>query len=420
MRDFVVLLFAIACIVAALKKPWWGVLSLAIFSYLNPHAYAWGAVRTWPLYQILFFVVLFRSLNSQDKQSLPKDWRIFVFILLWLYFLFTTTQAYFPDVAESKLLFVTKVYIPFYFNLILINTRHKLYCLIVTIGASIGIPAVKGGIFALMTGFSYRVYGPPGTQFEENNIFAVAVLICIPLLLVWQKESPHNFVKKSLLLSIPLIYSASLSSWSRGALLTMVVLTFMLIFYSNRKYLAIPLVFVGAYFVKDYLPAEWFGRMETIGTYKEDASAMGRIEMWEAGWHHTLEHPFTGTGFDGYGKVGSHDWHSSYVEMFSEHGFVAFGLWLSLLLGTLISLTILPKKTRGIEGMEWVATYCFMIRASLICYMVGTAFLGLSYWDLMYHLVFIGVLVKKIALDELREKQFEYQQARLTPAKRFK
>jgi hypothetical protein len=33
--------------------------------------------------------------------------------------------------------------------------------------------------------------------------------------------------------------------------------------------------------------------------------------------------------------------------------------------------------------------------------MVGTAFLGLSYWDLLYHLIFIAVLVKKFALEEL-------------------
>jgi hypothetical protein len=37
--------------------------------------------------------------------------------------------------------------------------------------------------------------------------------------------------------------------------------------------------------------------------------------------------------------------------------------------------------------------------------MVGTAFLGLSYWDLLYHLIFIAVLVKKFALKELVSKQ---------------
>jgi probable O-glycosylation ligase (exosortase A-associated) len=265
--------------------------------------------------------------------------------------------------------------------------------------------AIKGGIFAILKGFSARVYGPPNTQFEENNAFAIAMLISIPLLLLWQKETLNPWFKKGIPITIPIIYAASLSSWSRGALLTMGALTLMLIFKSKRKYLIIPLVLIGAIFVKDYLPQEWFGRMNTIETYQQDSSAMSRITAWTDGWNHTLEHPFTGAGFEGWIFVTQRDWHSSYVEMFSEHGFIAFGLWLSLILGTLMSLTSLPKKTHTIASMEWVSNYCFMLRASLICYMVGTAFLGLSYWDLLYHLIFISVLLKKIAMEELADKQ---------------
>ena len=405
MRDYVVLIFLAGCIYAALKKPWLGVLSLAIFSYLNPHAYAWGFVRSLPVYYVLFLVVAFRTFTAKDKDSIPKDWRITVFILLWIYFAITSTQAYFPDIAWQRFWFVTKIYLPFFFTLVLINTRFKLYCLVVTIAASIGIVAVKGGLFAILHGFSARVYGPPATQFEENNAFAVAMLICIPLLLIWQRETRNSLFKKGILLAIPIIYAASLCSWSRGALITMTVLTLMLILNSKHKLLAIPLVLVGAFLVKDYLPQEWFGRMHTLETYQEDSSAMSRIQAWTDGWNHTLEHPFVGAGFDGWREVTQRDWHSSYVEMFSEHGFIAFGLWLSLIVGTLISMTTLPKKTFQVEGMEWVANYCFMLRASLICYMVGTAFLGLSYWDLLYHLIFIAVLVKKIALEELAVKQ---------------
>ncbi|WP_031435241.1 putative O-glycosylation ligase, exosortase A system-associated [Methylomarinum vadi] len=401
MRDLVVLIFLVLCIAAAIKKPWWGVLSLAVFSYLNPHAYAWGFVRTLPVYYILFLVVAFRTFTTDDKQPLPSDWRIIFFILLWLYFILTTTQAYIPDVAWSRFWVITKIYIPFYFTLVLINTREKLFYLIITIGISIGIVAVKGGIFAILSGFSYRVYGPPATQFYENNAFAVAMLIAIPLLLLWQKETKNPWIKRGIPFSIPIIYAASLSSWSRGALLTLAVLTLVLIWNSNRKYLAIPTAIIGAYFAIDYLPEEWFGRMGTIETYEEDASAMGRIQAWTDGWNHTLHHPFTGSGFEGWMYVTNRDWHSSYIEMLSEHGFVAFGLWLSMILGTLVSLTTLPQKTKNIKGMEWVGNYCFSIRASLICYMVGTAFLGLSYWDLLYHLIFIAVLIKKFALEEM-------------------
>ena len=55
--------------------------------------------------------------------------------------------------------------------------------------------------------------------------------------------------------------------------------------------------------------------------------------------------------------------------------------------------------------MAWVNDYCYMLRASLIAYSVGTIFLGLAYWDIFYHIVFISVLVKKFALEELAERK---------------
>ena len=403
MRDIVVLLFLVACIIAAIRKPWWGVLALAVFSYLNPHAYAWGFVRTLPVYFVLFLVVVFATFTTKDRQPLPKDWRIPLFIMLWGFFIVTTPLALLEDAAWAKLWIVSKTFLPFIFTLILINTREKLFWLVATIAGSIGLVGAKGGLFALASGFSYRVYGPPATQFEENNAFAVAVLIAVPLVLLVYRETRNQWVKKVCLGSVPLLYASSLSSWSRGALLAMGVLTLILIWNSKRKYLAIPLVIVGAAVAVQQLPDEWFGRMNTIETYEQDQSASSRLEAWRDGWHYALRHPFVGAGFEGWRWVTQRDWHSSYVEMFAEHGFIAFAMWLSLILGTLINLTKLAKRSKGIEGMEWVQNYSFMLRAALLTYMTGTAFLGLSYWDLLYHLIFIAVLVKQFAEQEFRE-----------------
>ena len=401
LRDLAVLLFTLFVIALAMRKAWYGVLALAVFSYLNPHAYAWGFVRTLPLFEILFLVVAFMTLFTRDRQPLPKDWRIPAFFFLWVYFIFTTTQAYYPELAWEKLLFVSKIFLPFIFTLILINTRKKLYYLIITIAASISIVAVKGGIFAVLSGFSYRVYGPPATQFYENNAFAIAVLIAIPLLVLWYRETTNKIIKTGIMVAIPLSYASALSSWSRGALLTMGVVTILLLWHSKRKYLVLPVILIGGFLAIQNLPEDWFGRMGTIETYQEDSSAMGRIEVWKDGWYHTLKHPFTGAGFEGWRWVTQRDWHNSSIEMMSEHGFIAFGIWISMILGTLISLTRLPRQARGIPGLEWVSNYSYMLRTSLIAYLVGTSFLGLSYWDILYHLIFISVLVKQFAIQEI-------------------
>jgi len=402
MRDLIVLVFLVGCVVAALRRPWIGVLALAIFSYMNPHTYAWGFMRFYvPAYQILFLVVLIAFFTTKDKQPLPKDWRIPAFFILWFYFLLTTLNALVPEYAWAKLLEVSKIYAPFILTLTLINSREKLYYLIITIAASIGLIATKGGIWAILTGFGNRVYGPEGTQFFENNAFAVATVMTIPLLVFWFRETKNKWLKYALMAAVPLSMAAALSSWSRGGLLTLAVTTLVLLWHSKHKILIVPLLLVGIYVAMGQLPEQWFARMDTIETYEEDASAQSRLTVWRDGFNYALAHPFLGAGFDGWILVTRADWHSSYIEIMAEHGFIAFGLWASLLFGTLLSLTRLPRITGGIPEMAWVANYCYMLRASIIAYAAGTVFLGLSYWDIFYHLVFISVLVKKFALEEL-------------------
>ncbi len=403
MRDIVVFIFFIGCIGAAIWRPWLGVLALAVFSYMNPHSYTWTFMRTIPAYQIIFITCVISFFTTQDRQPLPKDWRIPMFFTLWIYFFLTTLNAKVPEFAWPKLVEVSKIYAPFLLTLLLINTREKLYYLIITIAASIGILATKGGVWALGTGFAHRVYGPEGTQFYENNAFAIAVLMNVPLLVLWLRETKDKRIHYALMVAVPFSLLAAISSWSRGALLTLGVLMLTLLWHSRRKYLVLPLLAAGTMYMLANLPEEWFARMHTIETYEQDASAMARLRAWSDGFDWALSHPFGGSGFEGWRYVTISDWHSSYIEIMAEHGFIAFSMWFSLLIGTIISLTRLARKAGNRPDLSWIRNYSYMLRASLIAYMAGTLFLGLSYWDIFYHIVFISVLTKKFALEELEK-----------------
>jgi probable O-glycosylation ligase (exosortase A-associated) len=402
MRDIAVIAFLIGCIVFAFRAPWLGVLGLAVFSYLGPHTYAWGFSTTFPSYLVLFLAVTISFLlTGKDRQPLPRDWRVAVFYLLWFHLFITTLDAVLPALAWPKLIETSKIYLPLIFTLLLINSRQKLFYLIATIAGSFGLIAVKGGIFAVATGFAYRTMGPFGSAYGNNNEFAIATLMAIPLVILCIREVADRRLKLVLMGAVPLMLASAISSHSRGAFLTGGVLIPLLLWHSKRKYLAVPILVLGAFVAIEMLPQKWFGRMETIETYEEDRSAMGRIEAWRDGIAYALKNPVTGAGFNGWVWVTKRDWHSAYVEAVAEHGFIGLFLWLSLLYGTMFSLTRLPRKTRHISEMKWVANYSYMIRASLVAYAVGSLFLGITYWDFFYHLVFLGVLVRKFALEEL-------------------
>jgi probable O-glycosylation ligase (exosortase A-associated) len=247
--------------------------------------------------------------------------------------------------------------------------------------------------------------GPEGTHFGQNNEFAVATLMTIPLVILWRRETQNPTVRLALTGAIPLMFASAISSQSRGAAVTLVALVPLLLWHSKRKYLAVPVLVVGLVAAAAVLPQQWFERMDTIETYQEDQSAMGRIRAWTDGIAYALKNPITGGGFDSWAWITEREWHSAYVEALAEHGFVGFFLWFSLLYGTMWSLTRLPRLTRHIPEMKWVSNYSYMLRASLVAYAVGSLFLGITYWDLMYHLVFIAVLVRKFALEELAQRE---------------
>ena len=47
---------------------------------------------------------------------------------------------------------------------------------------SLGLYGVKGGIFTLLTGGGYSVYGPAGTFIGGNNEIGLALIMTVPLM----------------------------------------------------------------------------------------------------------------------------------------------------------------------------------------------------------------------------------------------
>jgi hypothetical protein len=88
--------------------------------------------------------------------------------------------------------------------------------------------------------------------------------------------------------------------------------------------------------------------------------------------------------------VASRDWHSAYVEVLAEHGFIALGVWLALLVGTLTSLS-----RCALRGGAPYSEPCAAVLVALTGYAVGAAFLGLAYWDIYYQLLVGAVLLTR-------------------------
>lgn len=403
MRDIIVLAIALVSIYLGIFRPWMGVLALALFSLGNPHRYAWGFSTSMPSYLMIFISVIVGMLfNGKDKQPFPWTRETYLFIMLLFYFTFTT---YFspdiPDAAQEQWIKVMKIYVSIFPTFWLINTREKMKWLIIIIAVSFGFVGFKGGAFALAHGFSYRVMGPGGTFYGGNNEIGLALNMTLPLILLGGNQFKNKLIKNFFYMVFFFSICAIISTWSRGALLTLFsVLTAIIL--SSKKKIRIVLLFLAALAViavlppekvKSFLPKEWFDRMETIQTYEEDASAMGRIDAWRYGLKRANESPLTAGGFETY-RIHGTDAHSAYFEILGEHGYIALILWLSLLFGSMLALEKLRSQAKFAQTSLWILDYARAVQISLLGYAVGGAFLGAAYWDYFYQLVSLCVLMK--------------------------
>jgi probable O-glycosylation ligase (exosortase A-associated) len=87
------------------------------------------------------------------------------------------------------------------------------------------------------------------------------------------------------------------------------------------------------------------------------------------------------------------DVHSIYFEVLGEHGWPGLILFLSLLALTWMKCRSVIRFARTHPEALWAKDLAAMIQVTMVAYMSAGAFLGLAYFDYIYHLVAIVVVV---------------------------
>ena len=406
MRDLALLLIILTLVGLTLWRPWMGAVSVSVVGYLSPHNYGSPALQAFPAYLVVFSAASIGLLRvwwrGEFRPWLPRDWRVWGIALLWLWFVYTSFHSLAGYAAWPRMEEFSKSLLALALTLFLIENRKQLLVLMVAMALCFALVAAKGAYWTLLGGFTDRVYGPPGGHFSDNNLFAVAVVMILPLLHLWLRSIRQVSARVVVIVLMVLCVISVLSSWSRGAMLALVATGVMMLTHSRRTRTTALALLCGVALATSYLPESWFTRMGSIGTYQEDGSAVSRIEVWKTGLDYLRTTPLTGTGFDGWQHVtqGGLDWHSSYVEVLVEHGPLGLTLWFALLLGSLVSLTRLAGRAGNRPQLAWLRDTSQALRAALLAYGIGSLFLGITYWDLFFHMVVLSAVLTRIGAHE--------------------
>lgn len=404
MRDIVILLFIFGMVPFMIKKPWIGVMMWIWISVMNPHQFGWGLAADLRVALVAGIATLIGLVVTRDQVKLPVNSTILLLILLpfWT----TVSLAFSFHFADALVRWegVMKIFLFVLVTAAVLHTRKHIDVLIWVLVVSVGFFGLKGGIFTLLTGGVHRVYGPPGASYiTDNNSISVALVMIIPLAYYLALQAKHRVVKYGLYATIALSLIAILGSQSRGAFLAVIVMSVFL-WLNSRRRLLLGLVVVAALPIAiATMPDSWKDRMRTIETYKDDGSAMGRINAWHMAFNVANDRPLVGGGFELYSAETFARYapvpddvrsaHSIYFQMLGEHGYVGLILFLSLGIVGWINARRIIQFARGKPGMTWAADLARAIQVSLIGFAVGGAFVNIGYWELQYYVIVALMIV---------------------------
>lgn len=411
MRDFLVFAIVFGLLPFALKRPWIGALMWAWVGLMTPHRLTWGIAYSFPFAQLVGAVTLIGLFITRDRRYFPLCGPIVALILFVLWMTVTSAFALHPDLIGEMFSKVMKIQLMLLVSLALLYTRRHIELLLWVIVGSIGFFGVKGGIFTILTGGSARVWGPPGSFIAGNNELALALVMIIPLAYYLYSVDHSKWRRMAMGFAALLSSAAVLGSQSRGGFLALSAMAAVLWLRSSKKaVMLILLLFMGAGLLA-FMPESWHERMDTVKTYEQDGSAMGRINAWIMAWN-LAQDRWIGGGFEvaqpeEFAKYAPNPnnplaAHSIYFQVLGEHGFLGLGLFLLMWALTWRMAGRIRSQAGQFEETRWMVGLAGMIQVSLAGYFVGGAFLSLAYFDLPYYIMGIVVLCNELLKQRIR------------------
>ena len=423
MRDIILLAFTAACLVAALRHPFAGLLTWAWFTLMTPHQAAYGVYGV-PLNVIIAGVTVAAYIVSGEISKFRFDPITSLIILFagWL----TIAQTFSLDPVNSAPYFDRFIKTLLFVVLCtqMASSKLRFNALVWTVVVAIGFFAAKGAAFTLVTLGHYHVQGLPNTVLEDNNHLGIAMATILPLILYLRAESARPIIHQGLLALFCLTVFAIIGTQSRGAFLSLIAFSGFFWIRSKHKLsilgglalLMVPTII--------FMPAKWTDRMMTIGEATQDDSFMGRVDAWVINYKLAVENPVTGAGLrnsyqpdiakavDPERAPNAKAAHSIYFEVLGGSGFVGLAIYLSLFATAFFSAWRVYLSRANEKLAPWKWRFAYYAQMSLVVFALGGASTSMEMWD--GYLVVIALIsaLTKLAVSDAKPTGYALMAAR--------
>jgi len=400
MRDIFVFAIVMLALPICFRRPFFGLLVFSWLAYMRPQDLCWGFARTM---RLSFFVALAMIAgwwaHERGRRAFANwDFRSMAMLVLGLLIAISYAFAEVHDEYTNRYFFeFVKILAIALFTSGQVGTQQRLRVMLWTIALCLAFFGVKGGVFGVLSGGRPILRGPGG-MLEDNNDFALALVMNVPLL--WYlgiAERDKPWVRRATQVAVALTVITVVLTHSRGGFLALTATALWIAWRSGHLVRAAGgLVLLGAVFLAA-APRDVIERLGSIGDVQE-SSAAARITAWGTAFRMIQDNPVLGVGmrnfqtrFREYSVVplsedaSTYVAHNSYLQIWAESGTVAFLAYLVLLVSVFVVCRKVYRIGRLRGDLAWAADYARMMEATTVGFMVGAFFLSRGQFDLIYH-----------------------------------
>lgn len=435
MRDLFLLAILPVFLYAMAQRPFIAVGMWVWTALFFPNGWVYGLASNLR-YNLLFAgVAILGYMVMKDK---PRVRFGPIGVMVLVFFAWTTMSTAMtvgiPDVAWEIWNRFAKVIALFVFVILVVEKKlhvdFLLWCVVLSVGFYANLEALK----YVVTGGGHKIEGMSGHVLGDRNELAIAFVMTLPicyyLLSEFGKQS--RILKLGLISTMALLVFAVIGTQSRGGFIALTVLGGYLFFKSQRKFMMGLLIAIITVAALQLVSAEWIERINTIETANEDQSFMQRVVAWKMSFILASQNPIFGGGFKALETLSvwrelsqeffSYSWfhtgdavpdpsnaraaHSVYFQVMGDHGFVGLGIYLTFLAGAFFKAGKLARTARKLGSVPWLTSLATMLQLSIFAFAVGSAALSFAYFDLIYALIGLVIVLETHMVPRVETNPF--------------
>jgi probable O-glycosylation ligase (exosortase A-associated) len=419
MRDiFFVLIFPLI-LYAVFKRPFIGAAMWLWVAMFFPNGWVYGFAGSFRYNFIIVVVAVFSYVRWKDKEKNEKDPLTFL-ILLFLFWTFITSvfTISIPEIVWGEWIEFLKVTLFFIFTITVLRTKLHLNVLLWALVLSIGFYGCLEGLKYITSGGAHRIAGLRGHILGDRNELALAFNMLLPLIAYLISISKMKIVKLGLICVMVLLVVAIIGTYSRGGTVALIIVGGYFWLQSKHKALYAVIIAASLFVASNYVPSSWTNRMDTLETAQEDSSFLGRVLAWKQAVLMANDNPLTGGGFKA-GQTGYLWWsyngadsfndivdtsqmhevgfkaaHSIYFQVLGDHGYTGLLIFLSIIVTAYFKMGKNIKLAKIHDSDKSLIQLCKYLKVALIAYCAGGAGVSLAYFDMLYALFAMTVVIE--------------------------